>query len=86
MLVLDVGRLERFGFHDQFEQEAPSSKDIDGVSLKISLSDVVGEFRGVTFDRSHSVSYVIDDWLALLIDEVASVPKIDDLNIEFGVQ
>lgn len=86
MFVLDVSRLERFCFHDEFKQEAPSREDIDRVSLKLSLSDVIGEFRSVTFDRSHSIGNVIDNRLALLIDEVASVPKIDYFDIEFGVQ
>jgi hypothetical protein len=53
--------------------------------LKFSLSDMIGKFRSVTFDRSHSIGNVIDDGLTFLIDEVPSVAEIDYFDIEFGV-
>jgi hypothetical protein len=86
VFVLDVSGLEGLCLHNEFEQEASSSKDINRISLKLSFSNVICELRGVAFDRTYPVGHVIDDGLALLIDEVASVTKVDYFDIEFGVQ
>jgi hypothetical protein len=86
VLVFHVCEFERLGLHDKFKQEASSGEDVDFISLVCALTDMAVEFRCVALERANAIGVVICNSLAVLVDEVPSVPKIHDFDIEFRIQ
>lgn len=86
VLVFHVCELEGFGLHDQLEEEAPGCENVDLVPLIGALADLTDQLRRIALERADSIGVVVGDGLAILIDEVPGIAKIDNFKIELGIK
>jgi hypothetical protein len=52
----------------------------------LPFPDLISELRCIALDRPDSITYVIIDRYTAFIDEIPSIPEINDFNIELRIQ